>query len=122
MTRSRFFLYLMALFYIAAGINHFVHPDGYVKIMPPYIPYHEAMVFLSGVAELVLGVLLLPTVTRPFAAWGLISLLIAVFPANIQMAVDAYHTGKPPLWIALLRLPFQIPLLWWAWKYTARKG
>jgi uncharacterized membrane protein len=118
---ARFFLYLMAVFYIAAGINHFVHPDPYVKMMPPYIPYPDALVFISGVCEGVLGVLLLPAVTRPYAAWGIIALLIAVFPANIQMAVDAYHTGHPPLWLALARLPLQLPLVWWAWKYSGSR-
>jgi uncharacterized membrane protein len=110
----------MALLYIGAGINHFVHPDQYVRIMPPYIPYHRAMVLLSGVFEIGLGLLFLPAVTRPRAAWGIIALLIAVFPANIQMAINYHRQGNPHLWLALVRLPLQIPLIWWAWKYIAR--
>jgi uncharacterized membrane protein len=117
---TRFFLYLMALLYIGAGINHFVHPDPYVRIMPPYIPYHRAMVLISGVLEMGLGLLLLPAVTRPYAAWGIIALLIAVFTANIQMALDYHRQDNPRLWVAIARLPLQIPLIWWAWKYTAR--
>jgi uncharacterized membrane protein len=117
---SRFFLYLMALLYVGIGITHFVRPGPFMKIMPPYIPYHLAMVFISGAFEIGLGLLLLPPATRPYAAWGIIALLIAVYPANIQMAVDYYRQGHPQLWVALARLPLQIPLIWWAWKYTGR--
>lgn len=110
--------YLMALLYIAAGINHFVRPAMYRKIMPPWLPAHHTLVLLSGVAEIVLGVLLLFPATRVWAAWGIIALLLAVFPANIQMAVQYYRSGHPYLWLALLRLPLQFLLIWWAYVYT----
>ena len=113
-----FFLYLMVLLYVGAGINHFVHPEPYTQIMPPWLPYPRELVLLSGVFEVVLGVLLLPPATRPYAAWGVIALLIAVFPANVQMALDFHRQGNPHLWVALLRLPLQLPLIGWAWKYT----
>ncbi|MBA3828804.1 MAG: DoxX family protein [Taibaiella sp.] len=113
-----FFLYLMAALYVAAGINHFVHPVVYTRIMPRYLPWHLQIVYGSGVLEILLGLLLLPSGTRVIAAWGLIVLLIAIFPANVQMAVDQYHNHDKRLWIAIVRLPLQIPLIWWAWLYT----
>jgi uncharacterized membrane protein len=115
-----FFRTLMALAYIAAGINHFVHPSFYIAIMPHWLPAQALLVAWSGVAEIVLGVALLFRPTRRAAAWGIIALLIAVFPANVQMAQDYYHSGHPQLWAALLRLPVQGLLIWWAWLYTKR--
>ncbi len=74
---------LLAFFMVAAGTMHFVNPDFYLRIMPPYLPIHLELVYLSGFFEAALGLLLLfPRVTR-FAAWGIIALLIAIFPANI---------------------------------------
>src|ERR1700684_373335 len=79
--------WLFGLLFVLAGIGHFVRSDLFVKIVPPYLPWHLALVYVSGVFELVLGVLLLiPKCTAP-AAWGLIALLISVFPANIHMAL-----------------------------------
>jgi uncharacterized membrane protein len=112
------FLYVMALAYIAAGVYHFVAPGFYKKIMPPYLPYHMELIYASGVFEIVLGLLLLPASTRVYAAWGVIVLLIAIFPANIQMAVNFYQRKNPYLWVAILRLPLQILLIWWAYIYT----
>lgn len=111
----------MALLYIAAGINHFVNPQWYLQIMPPYIPWHSTMVTVSGAAELILGCLLIPERTRRMAAWGIILLLIAVFPANIQMAIDWTHNGHANLWLAYARLPFQIILIRWAYLFTKKR-
>lgn len=108
----------MSLVYIAAGIFHFVQPRFYLKIMPPWLPWHSELILISGIAEIMLGVLLIPEATRTIAAWGIILLLIAVFPANIQMAVNYWKENNPYLWIALLRLPLQFVLIWWAWQYT----
>ena len=110
----------MALLYVAAGINHFLNPEIYLGIMPPFLPQPLLLVYISGVGEILLGLLLLLPVTRPLAAWGIILLLIAVFPANIQMAVNYLHTQHPSLWIALLRLPLHGVLIWWAWKFTRK--
>lgn len=115
---KNFLLYLMAALYVAAGVNHFWHPKTYLRIMPSWLPWHSGLVAASGVAEIVLGLLLLPAITRPFAAWGIILLLIAVFPANVHMAVDWYRKGNPSLWLALLRLPLQILLIAWAYRYA----
>lgn len=110
--------YLLCLFFVAAGLNHFINPAFYLKIIPPYLPWHSFLNYLSGFFEVALGVLLLaPAFTRA-AAWGLIALLIAVFPANIQMAVNPqlYPEISPAaLW---LRLPLQGVLIAWAYWYT----
>ena len=111
-------LCLMALLYITAGAFHFITPKTYLRIMPPYLPCHLALVYISGVCEIVFALLLLPESTRPAGAWMLIALLIAVFPANIQMAVNFYQKHNPNLWIAVARLPLQLVLIAWAWLYT----
>jgi uncharacterized membrane protein len=108
----------MAVLYIAAGINHCRYPQFYLEIMPPYLPYPYLLVALSGVFELLLGFLLLFHKTRNLAAWGIVFLLIAVFPANIQMLVNYFHESNPRLWIAIIRLPLQLPLIYWAYRFT----
>ena len=113
-----FFIYLMAAAYIAAGINHFVHPQTYMAIMPPWLPAHSVLIFISGVIEVLLGILLFPKTTRRIAAWGVILLLLAVFPANIQMLVNFCKEEHPLIWLAVLRLPLQVLLIWWAYQYT----
>lgn len=111
----------MALVYVLAGANHFISPDFYLPIMPPWLPAHQQLVFLSGVAEVVLGIaILVPKLQRP-AAWGVIALLVAVFPANIHMAVHEIAPmglTSPPVWVFWARLPLQGLLIGWAWWYT----
>lgn len=110
--------YLFGAFFIAAGLNHFVNTDFYLRIMPPYLPWHLPLVYLSGIAETALGALLLFRRWSAIAAWGLIALLIAVFPANLHMALNAglYPQFSPILlW---LRLPLQGALVGWAYWYT----
>lgn len=109
----------MAIFYIGAGINHFIHPDSYIAIMPSWLPQHKLLVLLSGIAEIIGGIMILFNGTRQIGAWFIVALLIAVFPANIQMAIDFYNKQHPYLWAALLRLPLQLLLIWWA--YSIRK-
>ena len=111
-------LYIMTLFYFAAGLNHFIRPQFYLKIMPPWIPVHKELVLISGIGEVLLALLLLFPVTRRLAAWGIIVLLVAVFPANIQMLINYYESNNPMLWIAVLRLPLQLVLIWWAYGFT----
>ena len=109
------FLVLASIFYIGAGILHFTNTQFYLKIMPPYIPYHLAMVYISGAAEIAGGLgLLVPVVRRP-AAWGLVALLIAVFPANLYMAmnhIQVTSTPTPPA-LAWGRLPLQVLFIIW---------
>lgn len=112
------FLYLMAMAYVAAGVNHFIHPKTYLAIMPPWLPAHAALVLVSGFFEVLLGLLLLAPSVRRIAAWGLVLLLIAVFPANIQMMLNYKNERNPLLWLAVLRLPLQALLICWAYHYT----
>lgn len=115
---KKFFLYVMAVFYICAGINHFWHPLDYVKIVPVYLPLHFELVYITGIWEILCGVFLLIPSSRKVGAWLTIALLIAVFPANIQMTQNYYYTNNPEFWITIIRLPIQLILIWWAWLYT----
>jgi uncharacterized membrane protein len=112
-------LLTMAGFYILAGSNHLFRPRTYLSIMPPSLPSPLLLIYLSGIAELALGIALLFPKFRPFAAWGVIALLIAVFPANVrmyQLADTVYSNIRP--WILLWRLPFQLVLIAWAYSFT----
>ena len=110
--------YLLCVFFVAAGLNHFINPAFYLKSMPPYLPWHLFLIYLSGFFEVALGVLLLAPAYTRVAAWGLIGLLIAVFPANIQMALNPqlYPDFSPAaLW---LRLPLQAVFIAWVFWFT----
>ncbi|HXH99086.1 MAG TPA: MauE/DoxX family redox-associated membrane protein [Sphingobacteriaceae bacterium] len=113
-------LYLMVVLYIAAGLNHFIHPEFYRNIMPSWVPFHEEMIIISGICEILFAVLLLFPLTRRIGAWCIIALLIAVFPANIHMMLNDAHNNIPRLWISLLRLPVQAILIWWAYSFTSK--
>lgn len=119
---KRFMRYLLAAFYVLAGVNHFVMTEFYVKIMPPYLPWHVPLVYASGCCEAALGILVLvPGYTR-VAAWGLILLLLAVFPANVHMAAHAeLFPNLSPL-LLWLRLPLQGVLIAWAYWYAKADG
>ncbi len=110
-------LYLMALLYILAGINHFRKPGMYVKIIPPLFKNPELINILSGAAEIILGVLLILPFSSNFAAWGIIMLLIAVFPANLYMYQNKKAGFGLSRWILFVRLPLQIVLIYWAYQY-----
>jgi uncharacterized membrane protein len=118
--RKQISLYIMTAFYVISGIMHFVRPDTYNAIVPRWLPYSMEIVYISGIAEIICALLLLFPATMRLGAWLIILVLIAVFPANIQMAVNYYHNHNPYFWLSVLRLPFQILLIWWAWKF-ARK-
>ncbi len=112
--------WLLAGLLVAAGVMHFARPQFYVAAMPAYLPWHVELVYVSGVFEVILGVLLLVPRTRQLAAWGIIALLVAVFPANVQMALnpDLFPTIPPAvLWA---RLPLQAVFIAWAWWFTRR--
>ena len=111
---------LLAIFMIVAGTLHWVTPDPFVKIVPSFLPYPLSLVYISGVFEILGGIgLLVPPVSQA-AAWGLIALFIAVFPANINMAVNQIQMDGIPNSDLLRwgRLPFQAVLIAWAWWYT----
>ena len=109
--------YLLAIFMIVAGTMHFVNPDFFLKIVPPYLPLHRELVLVSGVCEILLGVLLLIPKCSHLAAWGIIALLIAVFPANIYLFQNQDLMPASPL-IHFLRLPLQGVFILWAYWHT----
>lgn len=114
-------LYVMAAFYVAAGMNHFVSPDVYLPMMPPYLPAHRELIMLSGVAEVGLGIAVLAPMLRQWAAWGLVVLLMAVFPANLHIAMDNVPLFGSSEGFGIwnwVRLPLQALLIAWAWWYT----
>jgi uncharacterized membrane protein len=110
--------WLFGVAFVLAGLNHFRDPAFYVAIMPPYLPWHLALVYLSGVAEVALGALLLVPRWAPLAGWGLIALLAAVFPANLHMALHHELYRSIPREVLWLRLPLQALLAAWAYWYT----
>lgn len=98
---------IMSIFYVGIGIKHFTNPMWFVKIVPPILPYKLSLVYISGFFEILFGIMLLFPYTRYIASWGLIMLLIAVFPANIYLAMtNGAALNTTPL-IAWGRLPFQ---------------
>ena len=108
----------MSFFYVFTGIKHFTNTKWFMQIMPPYLPYHLQLVYLSGVFEFLFGLLLLFSKTRFIAGWGLILLLIAVFPANIYLAQTngaAMNTSPAVAWG---RLPFQVVFIALAYWHT----
>ncbi|MEO5930647.1 MAG: DoxX family membrane protein, partial [Candidatus Kapaibacterium sp.] len=110
--------YIFGISLAFAGLNHFINPAGYVRIFPPYLPFPQLLVGLSGVAELLLGVLILFPRYMRLAAWGSIALLVAVFPANIHMALHPeLFPGIDPI-ILWLRLPLQGVFIAWAYWYV----
>ena len=111
--------WVFAALFVLAGVGHFASTDFFARIVPPYVPYPRAMVLVSGGFEILLGILLAIPRTSRIAAWGLIALLLAVFPANLFMYQHADKFGLPSL-LLLLRLPLQGLLIYWAWIYARR--
>jgi len=109
--------FVLAVFMIVAGTMHFVNPEFYLKIMPPYLPFHKELVLVSGGCEILLGILLMIPKCSHLAAWGIIALLIAVFPANIYLYQHQGILPASPL-IHLLRLPLQGVFVLWAFWHT----
>lgn len=108
-------VYLVGVMFIIAGVLHFIFPKTYMKIMPDYVPYHRAMVFWSGVFEVLGGIGIMIPFSKSFAAVGHILLLVAVFPANIDMFRKAYKKRGFSLYTlaTLIRLPIQFWLMYW---------
>ncbi|MBA2734276.1 MAG: DoxX family membrane protein [Acidobacteria bacterium] len=109
--------FLLSLFFVIAGAMHFLSPQAYMQIMPPFLPSPLFLIYLSGVCEIAGGIGVLLPRSRRIAGYGLIALLIAVFPANIYMAVNHLGVSGTPLpdWLLWLRLPLQAVLILWVW-------
>lgn len=112
---------MLALFFGLAGLNHFRNPYPYLAMMPPYLPFHEALNYISGAAEVAGAIGLLIPALRRAAAWGLMALLIAVFPANIQVALHGWDGVTLPVWVLWARLPLQFLLLAWVYYSVLSK-
>ena len=114
------FRWLLTVFMVGAGLNHFRDPGPYVAMMPAVLPAPLALVYISGVAEILGGLGLIVPATRKLAAWGLIALFIAVFPANVNMAVNDLPLGDTavPSWALWARLPLQLAAIAWAYWFT----
>ncbi len=110
---------LFAALFLVGGVSHFTRTEFFLKAMPPALPYPRELVLISGAIEIALGILLLWPATSRLAAWGLIALLVAVFPANVSMYQHPEIFPYPPN-LLLLRLPLQGLLILWAYLYTRR--
>lgn len=115
-------VYAIAALFLAAGVLHFLIPRSYQAIVPPFLPARRFLVYLSGACELAGGAGVLVPRTRRAAALGLVALLAAVFPANVQMLLGAVAAGKPGWQVALLalRLPLQPLLMVVVWRVAGR--
>ncbi len=108
---------ITAIIFTAAGANHFIHAAFYQRMIPPGFPSPPMLVFISGICEIAGGIGLLVSSLRPWAGWGLIALLLAVFPANVYMAIhsERFTDLHLPAWCYLLRLPLQPLAMGWLW-------
>ncbi|MDH3206545.1 MAG: DoxX family protein [Gemmatimonadota bacterium] len=119
---KRLALLALSLFFVVGGANHFLNPDFYVGMMPPYLPAHSALVSVSGVFEIVGGLAVLAPGVRSLAGWGLIALLVAVFPANLYMALNPDLFPITSAVALYVRLPFQVLFIAWAYWATRPEG
>lgn len=109
--------YLMAIIYILAGIFHFLKPKMYMRIMPAYLPKHRLLVYLSGIAEIILGAALLYPPTKNLAIYGIILMLLVFLLVHFYMLSSKKAGAGIPVWALVLRIPLQFMLIWWAWFY-----
>lgn len=120
-SKKRLALYVLAGAMVAIGVMHFVDPTPFERIVPDFLPAPLMLVYLSGVFEVALGLAILPERTRRLAGYGLIALFVAVYPANIYMALESIQldpANPMPEWVAWARLPFQALFIAWAWWAT----
>jgi uncharacterized membrane protein len=113
----------LAAFFTTTGVLHFVIPRSYQAMMPPSLPAHREAVIVSGIAEIAGGAAVLPPRTRRFARWWLLGLLVAVFPANVHMALNPEQVrgldlDRVPRWALWARLPLQPLAMAWVWRAT----
>ena len=111
-------LLALSAFFINIGIDHFVNPEFYLTIMPPMMPLHLEAVYISGFFEILGGLGLLISRFRKISGWGLLALLIAVYPANIYMAITPEAFPDIPIYALYLRLALQFLFFFWAYSLT----
>lgn len=117
MIRSIFKFLLSALF-LFSGFNHFLNPQIFLKIMPPYLPLHLELIYISGFFEILCGICLWFSKTQKLAAWGIVLMLIAFFPVHIYMWLNPENFPDIPESLLLGRLLLQFPMIYWAYVYT----
>lgn len=110
-------LYIMAGIYILAGLMHFIKPKVYLRVMPNYLPNHKALVFWSGIAELLLGLGLCIPVLKAISIYGIIAMLVVFLMVHFYMLSGEKASTGIPKWILILRIPLQFGLMYWAWMY-----
>ena len=116
-------LCVLAVSFVVAGANHFLNPGPYLAMMPPYLPWPEGLIMVSGIAEIAGGLGLLIPKVRRLAGWGLNALLVAVFPANVQVALHGWPGVPMPQWTLWVRLPLQgVLIVWVYWVCLARRS
>ena len=110
-------LYIMAVMYIVAGLMHFIKPKMYMRIMPKYLPNHKALVYLSGLAEILLGIGLCIPALKAISIYGIIAMLAVFLLVHFYMLSGEKASAGIPKWILILRIPLQFGLMYWAWIY-----
>lgn len=110
--------YGLAVFYIGGGINHFIKPDFYIGIMPDFFPAKNFLNIASGIAEIILGVLVLFPPTRKFACYGIIAMLISFFSVHITHLFQPPAIADGQYWLLVVRIPLQFLFIWWAWRVS----
>ena len=111
-------LFGLSVFFVYFGIDHFVNPDFYLSIMPPAFPLHAEAVYISGFFEILGGICVLIPSLRKLAGWGLIALLVSVYPANIYMAINPEAFPEISIGLLYFRLPLQFLFIYWAYSIT----
>ena len=114
---------LIGLIFVVGGVMHFLRPRFYLAMMPPWLPAAAVLVLVSGVFEIMGGIGVLVPATRVIAGWGLIALLFAVFPANVQMLLNARaaHASATTIAVLVARLPLQVLLVYWVFRATVQR-
>jgi uncharacterized membrane protein len=113
--------WLLVVGLVIQGVNHFIADEFLIRMIPPWLPWPAALVYVSGIAEIVLGLLAIPSRTRRWAGWGILALLVVVFPANLQMALHPEDWPNLPAWALWARLPLQPLFMLWAWAACLRR-
>lgn len=107
----------MPIIYVAAGVMHFIKPKTYMRIMPSYLPNHKLLVYVSGIAEIVLGIALCIPALKTVAVYGIIAMLVVFLLVHFYMLSSEKASAGIPKWILILRIPLQFGLMYWAWWY-----
>ena len=111
-------LFGLSVFFVYFGIDHFINPDFYLSIMPPAFPLHAEAVYISGFFEILGGICVLIPSLRKLAGWGLVALLVSVYPANIYMAINPEAFPEISIGLLYFRLPLQFLFIYWAYSIT----